>query len=275
VIGIRAGLAAGARAGLAAGISADAITTGSSSMSGVTRDATSSVYVPASAAEWTVTMAVAGIATGNPAALWLCQEASGNLADSIGANTLTVAGASYAYRQATTGWTRLAITVPDASSNHNAQNNATVPDVQTTSVLLYGIVTMPAAAPAANRRLAHLDGTTGAIVQFSTTPRLQCVTGGAGGSTVSGTANPVNATRPIIACVNRTANTAKVYSDQEKIAGTQGTYSGVSIGWGSSSGTTPAMGLLYSAMWTGSAAEMSDAQIKTLLQTLGWTIPWT
>src|SRR6185436_7096847 len=244
VIGIRAGLAAGARAGLAAGISADAITTGSSSMSGVTRDATSSVYVPASAAEWTVTMAVAGIATGNPAALWLCQEASGNLADSIGANTLTVAGASYAYRQATT-------------------------------VLLYGIVTMPAAAPAANRRLAHLDGTTGAIVQFSTTPRLQCVTGGAGGSTVSGTANPVNATRPIIACVNRTANTAKVYSDQEKIAGTQGTYSGVSIGWGSSSGTTPAMGLLYSAMWTGSAAEMSDAQIKTLLQTLGWTIPWT
>lgn len=244
-------------------------------MASVTRDATSLIYVPASAGEWSSTMAVAGIGSGNPASTWLCQEASGNLADSIGANTLTVAGASWAYRQAVTGWTRLALTVPDASANHNAQNNATVPDVQTTSVLLYGIVSMPAAAPAANRRIAHLDGTSAAIIQLNTTPRLQCVTGGAGGSVVTGTANPVNAVRPLIACVNRTANTAKVYSDQEKITGTQGTYSGVSIGWGSSSGTSPAMGLLYGAMWTGSAAELTDAQIKTLLQTLNWGIAWS
>jgi hypothetical protein len=245
------------------------------SMASVTRDETSLIYVPASESEWTATMTVAGIGSGNPTSTWLCQEASGNLADSISSNTLTVGGASWSYRQATTGWTRLALTVPDASPNHNAQNSATVPDVQTTSVLLYGVVAMPTSAPSGNRRIAHLDGTTGAIIQMNATPRMQCVTGGTGGSTKTGTENPVNATRPLIACVNRAANTAKVYSDQEKITGTQGTYSGISIGWGASGGSTPAIGLLYGAMWTGTAAEMTDDEIKILLQTLGWSIAWS
>lgn len=276
MIGVRAGIKCGVRAGIAAGASADELTaSGGGGMTGVTQDATSLIYVPATAGEWTTTMAAAGIGSGNPASLWLCQEASGNLADTIDSNVLTVAGANWAYRQAVTGWARLALTVTDASANHNAQNNATVPDVQTTSALLYGVVSMPAAAPAANRRMAHLDGTAIAAIGLSTVPRLQCVTGGTGGSTVSGTAVPTGAVRPIIIAVNRAANTAKVYSDQEKVTGTQGTYSGVSIGWGSSSATTPAIGLLYSALWTGAAAELSDAQIKTLLQTLGWTIPWT
>jgi hypothetical protein len=276
MIGPRSGVKCGVRCGVAAGSSADEVgADAGGGMVGVTQDATSLIYVPATAGEWTTTMAVAGIGSGNPASLWLCQEASGNLSDTIDSNALTVAGANWTYRQAVTGWARLALKVTDASANHNAQNNATVPDVQTTSALLYGVVSMPAVAPGANRRIAHLNGTSLATIGFTTVPRLQCVTGGAGGSTVNGTQNPTAAVRPIIICVNRAANTAKVYSDQEKITGTQGTYTGVSIGWGSSGATTPAIGLLYSALWTGAAAEMSDAQIKTLLQTLGWTIPWT
>ena len=53
----------------------------------VTRDAASSKYTPASAAEWAELLSGSGL--GAPSSLWLCQESSGTLADSIGSRTLT------------------------------------------------------------------------------------------------------------------------------------------------------------------------------------------
>jgi hypothetical protein len=42
--------------------------------------------------------------------------------------------------------------------------------------------------------------------------------------------------------------------------------------FGLSTHTTADSRFLYAAVWTGSAAEKSDAQIKALLQALGWTL---
>src|ERR1044072_8995183 len=78
------------------------IDTNAASMSGVSRDATSGKYVPASADEWTQTRAAAGILSGNPSSLWLCQT-NGSVDDAIGAVTLSESGV-VSYQQSVTGW---------------------------------------------------------------------------------------------------------------------------------------------------------------------------
>lgn len=261
----------GARLGVCVGQS------GEDPMSAVARDLTSGKLVPSTTSEWALVLAAAGITSGGPTSTRLYQEASGAIADTLDSSAHAVSGGSWAYRQPVPGWSRLAITVPDGAANHNLQNTTNVPDVATTSALLLGYVLMPSAAPTANRRIAHLDGSSIAAIQISATPRLQCVTGGTGGSTVSGSADPTGAgvVRPLAIAVNRAANTVRVISDQEIIRGTQGTYSGVSIGWGSSGATTPAMGLLWDALFTGAAAELTDAQIKALLFALNWPTAWS
>ena len=273
MIGVRLGGSVGTRDGVALGISGDPVGP-DNGMSSVTRDALSGIFCPASTGEWTTTLTTAG-QSGNPLSTWLCQEASGNLADSLAANTLTITGASWAYRQAVTGWSRLAVTLPDAASNHNAQNTTTVPDVSTTSVLLMLYVSFPAVAPAAGRRIARLDSTTGAIAAITSSPVVQCLTQGTGGTTASGISSPLGAVRPVIIAVNRTAGTAKVYTNQDKVTGTQGTYAGLAVGFGSSSSLAMNMGVLYGALFSGANAERTDAQVKSLLTTLGWSPAWT
>jgi hypothetical protein len=38
--------------------------------------------------------------------------------------------------------------------------------------------------------------------------------------------------------------------------------------------TAAGMQCVYGALWKGAAAELSDAQVRTLLTTLGWSISW-
>jgi len=267
VSGLRSGLRSALRAGLNPSDSADPL-------AGVTRDATSGIYAPATAGEWSTAMTVAGIGSGGPSSLYLMQEASGNLVDTIGGITLTATGASLLYQQAVAGWTRDAFTTPDGLGSHQAQNTTTAIDISTTSALLILYARMPAAAPAAVRRI-HRINATGIGTFLSTTPRLQCVTGGAGGSTVSGTSDPTGATRPIVIQADRTNLVARVFSDQEEIVGTVGTYATIAFGIGSSGGNAADIGYLYGALFSGAAAELSKAQIKTLLQTLGWGVLWS
>jgi hypothetical protein len=33
--------------------------------------------------------------------------------------------------------------------------------------------------------------------------------------------------------------------------------------------------MVWACLFTGAAAEKSDAQVKSLLQALGWAVPWT
>lgn len=270
-LGVRIGPRIGARLGLRIGAPPGGA---SDPMAGVAKDATSNIYVPANGAQWSTVFSVAAMGGRSALSAYLCQEASGNLADSIGANTLTASGASWAYQQTIAGWARKGITIADGNTNHNFQNTTTVPDIGSTSVALLAYISMPAAAPAGARRFFRLD-TTGALAQLSVTPRMQIVTSGAGGSTVSGTSDPTNAVRPVLMMIDKTAGKAMLYTTQEKITGTQGTYSGLVLGLGASGGTCPTCGYLYAAVMSGANAEFTDAQAKTLLQTLGWTIPWS
>jgi hypothetical protein len=66
-------------------------------------------------------------------------------------------------------------------------------------------------------------------------------------------------------------------TDQDKLLPTfGGTMAGTLLGFGGVAGGNQCsnMGLVYACRFSGAAAELTAAQIKTLLQTLGWTIGW-
>jgi len=45
-------------------------------------------------------------------------------------------------------------------------------------------------------------------------------------------------------------------------------------GIGGGAGASVTGQAVYGCMWSGSNSEMSDSTMKTILQTMGWTIPW-
>lgn len=281
MIGHRIGKRIGRTFGKAIGIGVDELGGGAASpMAGVTRDATSGWYMPATAGEWTTTFNVAGLSGKSALSSWnFGAPASGNVSDQLAAgNTLTVAGASWLYQQAVAGWANKAMTLPDAAANHNAQNTTTVPDIATTSGLLLLYILTPGAIPAASRRIHRFDSTTGAVFGVAvTTGVAQCTTQGAGGTTVNGASNICTNTVHIVALqVNVTTPGAFVFTDQDKIVGTVGTYAGLAVGVGSSGGTSAAIGYLWGGLLTGANAELTSAQFKALFQTLTpLTMSWS
>jgi hypothetical protein len=267
MIGPRVGPVAGMRAGNAVGVSSDQIAAPGGSLAAVTRDATSGKYVPASLSEWNQVMAVAGIGSGGPGLLWLCQDASGNLADSIDSLPGTVSGTPILYQQPITGWSRLGVTGADAGTAIADSSSASLPDPATAATLIisYAIIVT---APVAIRNIDVMGTANIGTTRVSTTPRFQAVSGG---SVVTGTLDPTGAVRPFVYIDDPIAARCAAYTDQEKLvptrAATTGKRSRFNFGFVGS--------LLYRTQFNGAAAQLTDAQIKTLLQTLGWTIPWT
>ncbi len=239
-------------------------------LAGVTRDATSLVYAPATAGEWTSTMAAASLATGNPASTWLFQEASGNLADAIGGVTLTQTGVGHLYQQLVTGWTRRAVQCVDAVAGQKWLNTTTAPNAGTTDVLLLVYVSVPLVAPLAARDL--LGHAAAADCRMNTTGRLRVGFGAAADLAQ----DPRGRVMPVVMKIDNTNTISALYTDQEKFIGTYVTPASTSMVFiGGQTAAASNAAYLYAANFVGAAARLTDAQIKTLLQTLNWTIPWT
>jgi len=267
-IGLRVGVGVDVGPGITVGAP------GSGSIAGVTRDVTSGVYLPQSTAEWTLLMAAAGLATGNPSNLWLLQEASGDPADSIGAKTLTATG-TRAYQQAVTGWTTKSVKTTDGASGILI-NTSAVQSILTNSALVLAYARVNN-TPAAERTIFSLgytfDGD--AAIEVTPTPRLQF------NSVINdaiGTLNPTGQVRPYVSQVDRTALSAFGCSDAEKLVPTfSALMAGTGIAFGGDNAGTwlPATtDYLYAAVFVDAAARLTRSQIKTLLTTLGWTIGW-
>lgn len=263
MIGYRATPRVGPVAGLKVGQGADEI--GGGPMDGVSRDSTSLKYVPSTLAQWNTTLSVAGIASGAPSTLWLCQEAFGNLADSIGSVTGTAASAP-SYNTAVSGWTRLAVSW---ALNSTSKFSGTVGvDFSTSSGLI--LCYQYATTPGATKAFAGI-GTNQAAEILSTT----FLRGISGANTADGSSTIGDgAVRPFAFQYNKTASTMTIYTLADKPSPTftaSASSSLVSIG-SSMAVQSPAGGCLYAAIFTGVAAEMSQANVKSLLQTLGWTV---
>lgn len=241
----------------------------------VSKDATSGIRVPANVTEWTDFRTITGIAAANPNSLWLCQEASGNLGDAIGSLTLTASG-TVNYNQAVSGWTRTAVATTEAGNGKAVAASGTGPSPATTSQMWLFICSMPA-TPGTSRVFMGMNtgvaATAYRMAHFTTgVPRTTLVN-----SNFDGASSISSGVHPCLMRYDRTGSAATGYTDLEKITTTYN--SGVvdgDKGLGNAGGSTSsARSVVYGAMWSGSNAELSDANIKALLQALGFTIGWS
>lgn len=274
MIGLRTGIPEGPRGGLAVGLSADELMAppvGGGGIPGVTRDAASQWYFPASAAEWTTFMAAIGVGTGNPTSTRNCQEASGALLDSISTVNLAQSGAGHLYQQTIAGFTRKAVRTVDGTVGQKWINSTTAPDPNAVSTLWLAVIEFPAAAPAANRCLmanaAALD------CRLTTGGKIAIING----ASTNGTANPLGGVHIVGVQHNITAGTFIAFTDQEKITGTFAVNaSNPMFVLGGQTAAAANVGYLYESEFSGSAAEGSSLNIKALIQGLtGITVPWS
>ncbi len=227
-----------------------------------TVDATSGWAVPASTAEWTSLLAGSGLA--NPSLLWLCQEAAGNLADSIGSGTGAKGGAP-TYQNAVSGWSRKAVICRNSAADIFDYGSWPA-----ASSLVLAIVNFPASDSEATPNIVTFGGVFGAQVgcylQTSSNPtKVRLFTHGDTGT--NGT-NNTTGVHPLIVQVNDTAGTAVVQTDLETVSASTAvdSYGDLFIGGNNvKSWNAGGQGYLYLAAWTGVGAEFSVGNRATLL----------
>lgn len=255
IAGIKTGIKTGPKVGIASGLweSGGGITVGT--------DGPNDVYVPVSDDDFDQL----GITP--PNSLWLCQEASGNLADSIGSLTLT-ANASPSYQQAVTGWTRTGLQFTQTTANQRVTATVGLGPLPTTTSSAWLCYVKILASPSSTRGILGVGNDTGVRMPALDKVRATCV-----GVHVDGTATYFadGNVHPVIAIYDRTAGTFTVRTDEEAVIGT---YSASAAdgqkGFGACAGAgSPApMQLLWACMWSGANAEALDS--AALLTTLGW-----
>lgn len=238
---------------------------------GVTQDATSLIYAPNTAGEWTTARTAMGLPA-NPTRLWRLQEAAGNPADSIGPTTLTASGV-VTYQQNVTGWSRKAIMVADGGASFLFNNtDATLPNVSAAPMLLlvYAAVT---ATPAAERTIAVIGDGNGVKANFTTTPRYRAYWAG---NNATGGSSPGTGVLPLILQADPANNIARIITSQEVITPTwtAGTSAAQALFLGGAVELAAATLYLYGCAFTGAGAQLSLSQIRTMLQTLGFPVSW-
>lgn len=226
---------------------------------------------PADSTEWGALMSAAS-AGGSPVHCHLCQEASGDLADSIGSWTLADGG-TVSYQQAVTGFTRKAVKF--GGSVGDEFSGAGGPNPASTSVLELVILEL-GAAPGAEVALFGLA--TGFYVTHHTSGIPRAFIGGSGGGNLgsSATGFQVLALRH-----NRTAGTATLFNAAIKASQTydSGSVGTVTGGLGTVDGTgfnsSSTVKILMHAVWSGAAAEKTDQQVFDLLTEMGFSPGWS
>lgn len=247
---------------------------GNTTMCVCPKDATSGIFCPLTQGGWTAVFTKAGVTVKTVSHSWGFQDASGNPAATVG-TALTQAGTAPTYQQAISGWTRKSINSGDNSTTSLQHGSGAGTNPSTTSSLWIGYIDILASVAAA-RNVMSLGGAAASSEmagRSNATPVTQIKVMA---PTAVGTSNPsTGGVRPWVLKYNRTGSEAVLATDQEKIAGTYN--SGVTDGVkGFGAGITNAAGIAVAlgANFAGAHAEWTDAEIKSVLQTLGWTIPW-
>lgn len=242
----------------------------------VAKDPTSGRRLPASATQWADHVAYfLAIGTANfpnitVASLWLLQEPSGNLADSIGSVALTQSGVGHLYQQAVTGWTAQMVQTVDGVAGQKWINSTTAPNDNTTDTMLIGYLVVPAASPLVVRDV--VGSSVKCDLRFNTTGKLRQVFGASQDLTVDNRGTVVL----VGIQVDNTNSVSACYTTSEKLIGTYSLpASSVALWIGGQTSTPSGCGALYMFQLTGANARLTAANIKALYQSLGETIPWT
>lgn len=235
----------------------------------VTRDGPGLVYVPQSAGDFTQLSLTA------PNHLWLCQEGFGSLADSIGAFSLAP-NATPLYNQTVTGWSRTFAGFNQTAAQRFSQGAAAGPNPATTDVLyLFYMVadTLPGAARGLVAAGANL-----VVMYVNATGALRLSIAGVTVDDTTTRPDLDNLVHPVVLLHDATNSRTSLFTDMANTPGTHAAATDGTKGFGGNavaSASPPAScGALWGACWTGANARLSDAQVRSLLQGLGWTVAW-
>jgi hypothetical protein len=241
-------------------------------IAGVTRDASSGIYCPASSTEWTTFLAAAGDAAGGPACIWGFQDASLQIVDATGLATLGSVNGSPTFQSPVTGWTRTSLRFTEATAGQRAFNNATAPNPNTTSTFVLMIAEFPAVAPGGTRGVVTKVTAGGGHVDLAATGKLSLVDG----ATTAAANSILGGARLLAYQTDLTHSASVLYTESEKVTGTfAAPGSGNVIGFaGLFPGTAPGIAILYAVEFSGAAAERSTAQVRNLIQFLGFNPLW-
>lgn len=245
-------------------------------MGTVTIDSSSNKYVPSSVDEWNTVMTVASVSISAPNHLFLCQEASGDLVDTIGGAITNLSPQNGPlYEQAVSGWTRKAVGFTDGGSNRFILSSG-FPDPLTTPYFFLTYMATTDETPAANRFILSLGSAAISGLINRSTGHLRTV---AGANQTADSTNTFgnNIVRPLTLFADSTGNVTRGGDDQQLQSPTHADASGVRVAIpNASAGASSPTQVLYMAIWTGvQATNFSTANLKAVLQTLGWSIPWS
>lgn len=269
MIGLRTGIKAGARIGGAVGLGADPIAPNATNpMAGVTKDATSNIYVPANGTEWGTVHTALGFGSA-PVLAWGCQDASGGAAAIVGSINLDpeAPGTRIDYQQAVSGWTRKAIL---SRGDAILTSNAGLPDPATTSMMIMGYLVIE--APGSSNDRITLGNTNRALLQVTTDPAIRVVNST---NVQNGAAVIDGAVHPFILQFDQTANTVTCFSDQEYVTVAKLVDPNKEISFVGAPAGSGKTYILYGALWSGAAAELTRTQVKALETILGWSPSWS
>lgn len=249
-------------------------------IAGVSRDSLKKWYVPETFSEWQTFLTASSLTAIKPPNMGhLMQEASGNPADIYLRVPLTASSTPF-YQTTVSGWTRKAITMTDGTAKQLASTNSQLPDISTTSMLTLAYVLVPSSSPAASRNIVSLgtSASTRSSAVITSAGKVQATSTSA--NTQTGASSICDGTvHAICIKVDRTNSADVVYTDVEKLTPTFGsTMTGKGIYLGAQQGGLGALagGYLYEMTWFGTAAEMTDSQVKSLIQALtGLTLTWS
>lgn len=210
-----------------------------------------------------------------PRNIYPCQDASGNLVDTVGAMNL-IANAAPLYTQAVAGWTRVGVGFNQTAAQRFAVATGVGPNPGATPVAMLAYCTFR--TPAAVREVFYIEDA-GAAVKVA----VLCTAGGLLRSQCIATTNDGTVdhrdtlVHPVLLTIDTAATTINRYSDLEKDNGTYAaTPADAPKGLGAAAGATSWLGeCVYFVILEGANAQFTDAQAKTFLQSFGWTIPWT
>lgn len=245
---------------------------------GVTLDAASGKYYPASAAEFTLFNAANSGVTNfptsfTPTELWNCQDTSpNNLAGAIAALALTVAGTP-AYRQSTAGMTRLSVNITATTVQAFTIGIGGGFDLSANSVTWFGDVATTG-TPGGNRNVLTLSNdATGMRIDHNTANKLILTVGG--GTFTSVATYTLAGFYPLVLVYNKTASTVTLYTNQEILVGTFITLVDGIKGIGAVQGNgDPTSKFTWLGAVSGATAEITTNNVRAWLQSRGWTIPW-
>lgn len=235
------------------------------------RDATSNIYVPSTAAQYTALNAGA-----TPTEIFLLQESSGDVVGSLLSEHLVPTG-SPLYQQSVTGWSRKGVRGDNTTANQRFEGTGPNPTVTSVAVLAYIGNTAPVNDGAARR--IFVFGTNGSDIGLSDVSAGTNVFRYRAPASINDTAGSYTTAGFVALVVHDITNSrARFFTNVEAISPTFGAAtSGTLFGIGAvGSGAFHAATVMYLARFQGAQAEFlsTNANAKSFLQALGWSIPW-